>query len=136
ARLLSKIAPKISLPTEIDPALLSHDPEVVAAYEQDPLGHKVNNARWYTEAMDAIESAFQNAGRVQIPMLVMQAGDDQIVSPEATRQWVGAAPSSFVQYEEVPGAYHELLFEVEGDTHCARLLVFFEAQLDGAASDA
>lgn len=136
ARLLSKIAPKISLPTEIDPALLSHDPEVVAAYEQDPLGHKVNNARWYTEAMDAIESAFQNAGRVQIPMLVMQAGDDQIVSPEATRQWVGAAPSSFVQYEEVPGAYHELLFEVEGDTHCARLLEFFEAQLDGAASDA
>lgn len=134
ARLLSKIAPKISLPTEIDPKLLSHDPEVVAAYEVDPLGHKVNNARWFTEAMDAVEDAFRHAGRIQQPMLVMQAGDDQIVSAEATRQWVGAAPAQLVSYEEVPGAYHEILFEPDGATHAARLLAYFEEHLASAAS--
>lgn len=135
ARLLSKIAPKVSLPTEIDPKLLSHDPEVVAAYEKDPLGHKVNNARWFTEAMDAIEDAFRNAGRVNLPMLVMQSGDDRIVSAEATRQWVGAAPAEFVAYEEVPNAFHELLFELDGDTHAERLLAFFESKIVPVTAD-
>lgn len=135
ARLLSKIAPKASLPTEIDPKLLSHDPKVVAAYENDPLGHKVNNARWFTEAMDAIEDAFRNAGRVNLPMLVLQSGDDRIVSAEATRQWVGAAPAEFVAYEEIPDAFHELLFEIDGDTHAARLLEFFESKLQPNTAD-
>lgn len=129
ARVLSKLAPKVSLPTEIDPKFLNRDPKAVAAYESDPLVHKVNNARWFTEAMEAIESAFQNAGRVHLPMLVLQAGDDQIVSPEATRQWAGAAPSEFVTYEEIPDAYHELLFESDGPTHAEKMLAFFDKHL-------
>lgn len=129
ARLLSKLAPKISLPTEIDPYHLNRDPAEAKAYETDPLVHKVNNARWFTEAMDAIENAFQNAGRVNIPVLVMQSGDDKIVSAEATRQWSGAAPSEFVTYEEIPDAYHELLFDLGGDAHVERMLRFFEEHL-------
>lgn len=128
-RLLSKFLPKVSLPTEIVPEHLSHDPAVVAAYATDTLGHKVINTRWFTEAMDSIEIAFRDAGRVNVPMLVLQSGDDKIVSPEATRQWAGAAPASFVRHEEVPGAYHELLFELDGAEHNERLLEFFESQV-------
>lgn len=130
ARLLSKLAPKVSLPTEINPEHLNRDPAEVRAYDTDPLVHKVNNARWFTEAMEAIESAFQNAGRVNIPVLVMQSGDDRIVSAEAARQWSGAAPSEFVTYEEIPEAYHELLFDLGGDVHAERMLRFFEAHLE------
>lgn len=132
-RVLSKFLPKISLPTEIIPEHLSHDPEVVKAYAEDTLGHKVINTRWFTEAMDAIEVAFRDAGSISLPMLVVQSGEDKIASPEAARQWAGAAPSSFVHYEEVDGAYHELLFELDGATHMERLLRFFEEHL-GAAS--
>lgn len=128
-RVISKFLPKISLPTEIVPEHLSHDPQVVADYAADTLGHKVINTRWFTEAMDSIEIAFRDVGRVARPMLVVASGDDKIVSTEAARQWAGAAPASLVTYEEVPGAYHELLFEPEGAEHMKRLLAFFEAQL-------
>lgn len=134
-RLLSKLMPTVSFPSSIVPEHLSHDPAVVAAYATDTLGHKVDNARWFTEAMDAIELVFRDAGRARIPTLVVQSGDDKLVSAEAARQWAGAAPSSVVQYEEVDGAYHELLFELDGATHGERLLRYFESHLqnsDGA----
>lgn len=128
-RVISKLFPKISLPTEIIPEHLSHDPAVVAAYATDTLGHKVINTRWFTEAMDAIEIAFRNVSRVPVPMYVIQAGDDKIVSPQATKTWADAAPSSLVRFEEIPGAYHELLFELDGETTAKKLLAFFNEQL-------
>ena len=136
-RMLSKVLPTMSFPSSINPAVLSHDPAVVAAYASDTLGHKVENARWYTEAMDAIEVVFRDAGRARIPTLVVQSGDDKLVSAEAARQWAGAAPSSVVEYEEVAGAYHELLFELDGAVHAERLLRFFEEHLQpGDEADA
>mgnify|MGYP002620311733 CR=1 FL=1 len=125
-RLMSQVLPRVSLPTEIRPEHLSHDPAVVAAYASDPLGHKVVNSRWFTEAMQAVDDAFANAGRVRVPLLVIQSGDDRIASPEASRQWAGAAPSEFVEFEEVPGAFHELLFETDGDEHMLRVRAFLE----------
>lgn len=128
-RILSKYLPKFSLPTEIDPKELSHDPAVVEGYAKDPLTHKVVNTRWYTEAMDAIEVAFRDASKVSVPMLVLQSGGDRIVSPEATRRWAASAPSHLVEFDEVPLAYHELLFELDGETHNGRLLAYFESKL-------
>ena len=128
-RVLSRLLPKLSLPTEIKPEDLSHDPAVAASYEQDPLTHKVVNSRWFTEAMDAIEIAFRDATKVSVPTLVMQAGGDKIVSSEATHRWAGAAPSSCVTYEEIPNAYHELLFEIDGVDHAQRILRFLEAHI-------
>lgn len=128
-RLLSKFLPKFSLPTEINPKELSHDPQVAEDYAKDPLTHKVVNTRWFTEAMDAIEVAFRDASKVAVPMLVIQSGGDLIVSPEATRRWAASAPSNLVTFEEVPLAYHELLFELDGETHNQRILAFFESQL-------
>lgn len=128
-RILSRIAPRFSMPTEINPQHLSHDPAVAVAYAQDALTHKVVNSRWFTEAMDSIEVAFRDASKVTVPMLVMQAGGDLVVSAEATRRWAGAAPSHLVTYEEVPNAYHELLFEVDGATHAQRILRFLTEKI-------
>lgn len=124
-RVLAKLLPKVSLPSEIDSSLVSHDAQVVADYEADPLNHKVNNARWFAEASAAQERAFAHADRVKVPLLVMQAGDDRIVSPQASRRWAGLAPAELVTFEMVPGAYHELFFEVDGAKHAERVVRWF-----------
>lgn len=130
ARILSRLAPTFNLPTEIDPNVLSHDPDVVRDYEHDPLGHKVNNPRWFTEAMRTIEQVFCDAGSVTLPIFIMQGGDDRLVSAEATRQWAGAAPSEYVSYTEIPGAFHELMFEVDGEAYTKTILAYFEKHLE------
>lgn len=126
ATLLSAALPRVSLPSEIKPEDVSHDPAVVAAYAADPLNHHVNNARWYTEAMAAIDGVFRDAGRVSVPILLMQAGDDKLVSAAASRRWAAGAPPDLVRYEEVEGAYHELLFEPDGQRHAERVLRWFD----------
>ena len=131
AALLSKLGPRVSLPSEIKPSDVSRDPAVVAAYSTDPLNHHVNNARWYTEAMAAIDRCFERAAAVTVPTLVMQAGADKLVSPAAARRWADAAPATLVRYEEVAGAYHELLFEPDGQRHADRLLRWFEHEEAG-----
>lgn len=127
AKLLAKVLPKVSLPNEIDPATVSHDPEVIAKYASDPLNHSVANARWFIEAQNAQARALQDAPKLKTPTLVLQAGDDRIASRAASQAWSDAA-GDIVTYEEVAGAFHEVLFEIEGAQHVERVLRWFEGE--------
>jgi lysophospholipase len=132
AKFLSKLVPTLSLPTEVKAEDVSHDPEVVEAYDTDPLVHHVANARWFTEVMAAIDEVFIKANHIEVPLLVLQAGSDKIADPEATRRWAGSAPAEYVTYEEAAGQYHEVLFEVEGDKYRDRILEYFEKELSAS----
>lgn len=129
-RWMSRIAPRVSLPTEIQAEWVSHDPAVVEAYGTDPYNHHVNNARWFTEAVSAMEACFVQATALSVPTLVLQAGDDKLVSAEASARWAAASGAT---YEEIAGAYHEVLFELDGATHVARVSAFLDQHVGGAA---
>lgn len=108
AGMLSRIAPRLLMATNLDAAGLSHDPAVVEAYEQDPLVSHQASPRWYTETMAAIARAHAQAGSFKIPMLLMQSGADPLVDPEATRRWAKAAPAQFVEFVWWEGFYHNV----------------------------
>lgn len=127
AKVLSRFAPRVSLPSEIDPEVVSHDPDVVATYRTDPNNHHVNNARWYTEAVAAMNDAHARASTIDVPLLVMQAGDDRLVSAGASAAFADRVPGAV--YEEISGAFHELLFEPDGQRHADRLLAWFDEHL-------
>lgn len=127
ARILGRRLPWLSLPSEIDPAVVSHDPAVVEAYKTDPFNHHVNNARWYLEMLAAIEQTMNAAASINVPLLVMMSGDDKLVSATAVEAFAKKVPGS--TYEFVPGAYHELLFELDGARHNQRLLRWFNERL-------
>lgn len=129
AKALSRWVPTLNLPSEIDAADVSHDPEVVQSYDTDPLIHHVANARWFTEAMSAIDEVFMKAPNISTPLLILQAGADKIADPEATRRWAGSAPSQYVTYQEVEGLFHEVLFELNGEKQRDKILHFFNEQL-------
>ena len=66
----------------------------------------------YAPARDqAGDVALAEAPLMTIPTLVMQAGDDRLVNPDATRTWVASAPDGLVDYIEWEGYYHELFNE-------------------------
>jgi glycerol kinase len=127
--LLSKLAPRLRFGSELDSSKLSHDPAVVAAYDQDPLiGSKVS-ARWFAEVSSAMQALQLGAGDLEIPMLLMQSGKDILVDPEATRIWANAAPAEKMEYVPWPDFYHEMFNEPEKEDVLVRVQNWLDRQL-------
>jgi len=115
ANWLGKVAPKLRMPSGIQPTDVSRTPEVVAAYGSDPLCNGQVSARWYLELNGAMERA-QDGSAIRVPVLLLQAGQDRLVAPEAAPLFYEtlsrATKHRFVPYPEL---YHELFNEPERD---------------------
>jgi alpha-beta hydrolase superfamily lysophospholipase len=111
SKFISRLTPKMMFSKVADPAYLSRDPEVETNYVADPLVSDQVSARWATECFNAQKKVLAEAPLMTIPALVMQAGSDRLVDPEATRTWVASAPADLVDYVEWDGYYHELFNE-------------------------
>jgi acylglycerol lipase len=113
ARLLSAAAPRMPL-IEIDPALLSRDPEVVAAYRSDPLVHHGKlPARTLAEIAGAIESFPEAVRSIKLPTLIAYGADDGLCPPAGSvmlGERIGADDKTVCRY---PGLYHEIFNEPE-----------------------
>ena len=77
----------------------------------------------------AIAQAWDEAARVTLPILILQAGDDRIVDAEAARQWCRSAGSADKTFRLLPGAYHEVINEPEWEETTARMLAWLEQRV-------
>lgn len=128
-RTLSRLVPAFSMPTGIDPALVSHDPEVIRGYADDPLVGKMATARWLTEILKAHAAAPAQAARLTLPVLHQQAGDDRIADAAASRRIFEQIASAEKQWIDYPGLYHEIWFETERARTVGDLTRWLEARL-------
>jgi alpha-beta hydrolase superfamily lysophospholipase len=132
ARALSVLWPSVLLPTNVDASLLSHDPEVVRAYQADPLvSHRVS-PRWFTSAARAMRQAQEGAPHLTLPLLLMVSGADRIVDPEASLRFAAHAPSRNLELVHWQGLYHEMFNEPEGEAVFARMEAWLEARVSPA----
>lgn len=129
AKLMKNIYPTFTQPTPLNTQHLSTDPEVGFAYEADPLVHKKITAALGSEMLDAADYLHQYNGAFPIPLLVMQGTGDQIVSPEASREFAGRVRGdiTFVPWE---GLYHELHNEVKKEEAMETTLNWIEKKLN------
>jgi alpha-beta hydrolase superfamily lysophospholipase len=113
SKILSAIAPGTGL-IEIDPSLVSRDPDVVAAYVADPLVyHGKLPVRTVAELAAAIGSFPQAAQAITVPTLIMYGTADRLCPPRGSvmlGEAIGAADKTLTPYE---GLYHEILNEPE-----------------------
>ncbi len=112
-RVMSKVWPALAIPTGIGPELVSRDAAVVKAYADDPMVTKTATARWYTEFLDAQGRAFERAAGIKLPLLVLTAGQDRLVSVPAQDKWFKAVASTDKTQIPYPALYHEVLNEPE-----------------------
>lgn len=109
----SRYLPKFSMTNEIDPIFLTHDKTVVKKYMKDDLVHNKISARLFTEMVKAMNESMEKASEVELPFLIMHAGDDELVSPDGSREFherLGSKDKKLIIYKEF---YHELINEVE-----------------------
>jgi lysophospholipase len=110
-RVMSRLVPAFALPTGLDAALISHDPNEVAAYRADPLVHDRASSRWFTEMLAAIDDTHARAAELTMPTLVMHGGDDGLTDPDGSRRLAARLPDG--ELEIFAGFYHEIFNEVE-----------------------
>ncbi|MFB6467597.1 alpha/beta hydrolase [Cytobacillus sp. Hz8] len=88
------------------------------------------SVRWYRELMASIKLSFANINQIQdIPMLVMQGGDDRIVNKQFVKEWFNLAPLSEKRYKEWAKCYHEIFNEPERDEIFVYAKDFVDSQL-------
>lgn len=103
--------PEVVLSSE----LLSRDPEVGRAYDEDPLNYRGPFRR---ETLRALTSGARRVrerfATLRLPLLVLHGGDDQIVPAAASQDLFDGAASSDKELGIYPGLRHEILNEPEG----------------------
>lgn len=106
ASVMKIVLPVHAQSTGLDPAMLSHDPEVVAGYINDALVHgKITTSTFHT-IVSAARETIENASRIKVPVLIMHGSDDKITSPVASREFAEKSPLAELKIWD--GGFHEL----------------------------
>lgn len=127
ATFLGRVAPRIGFTSNLDPDALARDPAVGRAYAADPLVHRRATAGFVRAITRAQARALAQAASLAVPLLVLQAEADRLVSPAGAAA-VAARLRSPHELVMLPGYYHELLNEPPAER--ARVLARLDAWFD------
>jgi len=108
---VSNLVPKLFLPSPMATSVLSRDPAVVEAYEQDPLIKPGATVRLGAELLRTMEATNMQLSNVAVPTLVVHGADDELVPASAS---VAIDDVEGVERWELPGLRHEVFNEPEG----------------------
>ncbi|MBT7992036.1 MAG: alpha/beta hydrolase [Anaerolineae bacterium] len=110
--MMDKIYPAFIQNSGLDTAALSHDPEVVRAYEEDNLVHDKISARLFVGMYGSGLWALEHAKDFSLPLLLMHGAGDTITSAEASREFAEKAGDN-VTLKIWDKLYHEIHNEPE-----------------------
>ncbi len=109
--IFSSIVPTLSMPTGIPSTDISHDSDVVEAYDNDPMVTGKVSARWYTEFTKTSEECLNRAPEIQTPFLIFHGKDDKIASYKGSEIAFEKVSSPNKKIYLFDGLYHETMNE-------------------------
>jgi alpha-beta hydrolase superfamily lysophospholipase/predicted GNAT family N-acyltransferase len=112
-KLMNRLAPGVAVANGIDPTHISHDPDVVAAYRNDPLVHNKVCARLVTSLLYGGELIQERTSALEVPALLMVAGSDRLVDPAGSVQLSERAGKRGLDTRWYESAHHEIFNEAE-----------------------
>jgi len=127
-RILDKIMPSMTMPSDLDVNAISRDIEEVNAYQSDPLVHDRVSTGYSLELMKQGEWAISHAAEMEIPMLLMHGTDDRLTSYLASEEFENKARDN-VKIVLYKGAYHELHHEPEREKMLVKIRSWIESQI-------
>jgi alpha-beta hydrolase superfamily lysophospholipase len=110
---LSALAPRLPV-FKIEDDAISRDPEVVRAYQRDPLNHSGKlPARTLAEIMRSMDAMPRRVAALQTPLLLLHGSEDRLCPPEGSRMVHARAGSADKTLKIYEGLYHEVFNEPE-----------------------
>jgi acylglycerol lipase len=129
SQILARVAPRAGL-LRLDPNRLSHDPEVVNAYRNDPLVfHGRTPARLAVKLMNAMQQAAQRMETITLPLLIFLGSRETIVNPGGAQMLYDGAGSKDKTFRIYEGLYHETFNEPERARVLGDIAVWLESHI-------
>jgi alpha-beta hydrolase superfamily lysophospholipase len=130
-RALSWVAPRLGV-YQVDAGGVSNDPEEVRKYTEDPLNHHGKlPARTVAELSGEVDTFYDSASRITIPVLILYSSTDPIVAPEGSTMLAERIGSPDLKIRNWEGLKHELLNEPERDEVIGAMLDWLDAHPQG-----
>jgi alpha-beta hydrolase superfamily lysophospholipase len=128
-RLASRFWPTLALPNGVRSEDVTHDRELAALYDKDPLVFHIATPRWFTETEAAQGRAFARAPSLTLPLHVVMGSADPVSKVESARAFFDAAGARDKTWDLRPGLLHEVLNEPEWRPIAETIADFFLAKL-------
>lgn len=112
-RVVPHLAPDLTVHNGLDLAWICRDPQVLQAYQRDPLVHDRLSARLGRFIADGGHEVLALAPRWATPTLLMWAGADRCVAPRGSEAFARSAPAGVLTARAWPGLAHEIFNEPE-----------------------
>jgi len=96
----------------------------------------VASVRFYNELLRAQQSALDEAGLIEHPMLVLHGGADEIIDPSVTLEFGAKLASIDKDVRLLPGLHHEVMNEPERDEVIRDIIAWLDRRAEAAGSDA
>jgi alpha-beta hydrolase superfamily lysophospholipase len=109
--LMEKFAPKTAISNGLNAKFISHDPEVVKAYQSDPLVHSRVTSMPVRWLIDTCERLSVPNRPLMVPTLLMAAQDDRLVNPKGSDSFARHYAEAEMTYHALEGYYHEIFNE-------------------------
>ncbi len=105
---LPRVLPHLRVDNGLKVDFVSRDPDVVKAYLGDALVHRRISAGLAAWILENGQKTLEDAAQWQVATLLLYAGQDKLVSAQATADFVLAAPPAWVQAQCFEAMYHEV----------------------------
>jgi len=114
-RTLGAVAPGLGVANGLQTRYLSHDPAVEQAYKKDPLVHATITPRLLRSMLDYIDAAHAGAASLDIPVLLVVAGDDRLVDAAGSDAFFSRLTPGVGKIHRYKDYYHEIFNETGKD---------------------
>jgi len=129
-RLLGELAvrvlPKTRFRNGLDPRNMTSDEEFARQRREDPLIVRTVTASWFFAMEAAIRQASRDAGRITVPVLVLQGLGDLTTDGDVLANWLAKTSSEVKGLIGLPNHVHELLHETDWRQTLDQILEWLE----------
>ncbi|NQV41972.1 MAG: alpha/beta hydrolase [Candidatus Marinimicrobia bacterium] len=126
---ISAILPKLPV-VKLDSSDISKDPEVVNAYDEDPLNYRGGVlARTGSELLKATKTITARSQVIDLPILIMHGDTDKLSDVSGSEMLYANVSSTDKTLKIYKGLYHEILNEPEQDQVKADIINWLNTHL-------
>ncbi len=128
-KFLARFFPKVGV-LQLDPRLVSRDPDVIQNYIEDPLVYSGKVTAKLSIALGAgMAKIHRLALNIKLPIIILQGAEDKLVKPEGAKVLFNKISSTDKSLEYFDNCYHEILNEPEQNEVLSSISNWLEQRL-------
>jgi len=125
-RILQKIRKKAFISSYVKGRLLTHDPDKIRSYDNDPLITPNIAVNILLGLYDAGTRLMTDSGAITLPVLILSSGADFVVKQSAQRKFYNGLQNIRKEMQTFPGFFHDTFNEQDNHLPIAKARLYIQ----------